>query len=194
VDRLSADASFVVRLQHHSGSVELIALPWRLVATGRLAHFVASQGSAGPREPHAAGARSCNAGVAARPSATLPSIEAVGEALVAEEGEGKPAVSAALAICDAVESGSDDNAVPASTQSNAALPWTARLMRWIEANDGAATLWLRDYRLEENGIPHLVATLRTAAGEAGMRLDRVVINGRTHWLVHRPSRETVHAG
>lgn len=102
--------------------------------------------------------------------------------------------SAVVAAHGAIDSAEDDRAVQLSAHDHAALPWTARLLRWIEANGGAAVVWFRDFRLEERDVPHVVATLRAAAGEAGLRLHRIVINGRTHWHLHRPSRETEHAG
>jgi hypothetical protein len=197
MDRLPASVSFVVQLHHRSGSVELIALPWRLVATGQLAHLFASHGSAGTAataQVHAAGARPAIPGMAASAFATRSSIEAIDDARVAGDANSRLPASAALAAPDSVQSGPEDGAEHASVHGHAALPWTARLMRWVESNGGAATIWLRDYHLDENGLPHLVASLRAAAGDAGLRLDRIVINGKTQWHLHRSSRETTHAG
>jgi len=194
-DRLPAGATFVVHLQDRAGSVELIALPWRLVATGRLAYFLASRGTAGTPETAAIGASPAVPEARENPGVTLPAVIGNEGADVAEDATNTLPATAILAASDAMDAGGDaGGASPASTRGHAALPWTARLMRWVEANDGAATLWLRDYRVDENGIARLVATLRAAASEAGLRLDRVVINGRTHWHLHRPSRGIIHAG
>jgi hypothetical protein len=193
-DRLPASATFVVHLQDRAGSVELVALPWRLVATGWLAYLLAAHGSASTPEIPAIDASPAVSEAMESHSIMLPPIVGNDGACVADNATHAMPGTAILAASDALDAAGDADATPESTLGHAALPWTARLMRWVEANDGAATLWLRDYRLEESGIRRLVATLRAAAGEAGMRLDRVVINGKTLWHVHRHSRETAHAG
>jgi len=190
--RSAASAPFAIQLRTHSGSVELIALPWRLVATGGLAHLFASRDAA--MLHHASDPRPAGATTGARACATPLPVEDGGDVCMADDDRNAASASAVVATHDAMDSADDERVAQASAQRHAALPWTARLLRWIEANGGAATLWFRDYRLEERGIPHLVATLRAAASDAGLRLDRIVINGRTHWHLHRPNRETTHAG
>lgn len=63
------------------------------------------------------------------------------------------------------------------------IHWAQRLLRWnadaMEGDD--ATAWVRDFSLEADEIPSLVASLRAFSAGQGISLGRIVINGREAW-------------
>lgn len=184
-------AGLALRIEHRAGAVELIASPWRLMATGGLARVFGLRTQADPA------ARSGNAALQragvllARGNAVLGQGEAVAPAVSGIEATGGFAAGTGIPVerFDVADAAN----VRVRPGAPAALPWVARLLRWLD-DHGEATLWVRDFRLDEADKRALVATLRTAAAQSGFRLDRIVINGRAHWHVHRPTRETAHAG
>lgn len=56
--------------------------------------------------------------------------------------------------------------------------WARRLVRF---NNGTATLWIRDYRLDAPQQRALVEQLQTFARDAGTPLKRIVLNGQDLW-------------
>lgn len=87
----------------------------------------------------------------------------------------------------AMPTASGPNDPASSRQTVAALAgampsalWTERLLRTVEAPDRSVTVWLRDYRLDEEQLPAMLdEILRTHAD--GERIARVVVNGNEVW-------------
>lgn len=191
-DMASVSASLALRIEHRAGPVEIIALPWRLMATGGLAHVFGVRLASDAIAGNGMHAQRAGGGIATS-AALVP-----GQIPDEPTGQAGPGVTTSVSFAagaamtaERFEGVEFDANVRADAQ--AALPWVARLLRWLD-DHGEATLWVRDFRLGESDKRALVATLRTAAAQAGFRLDRIVINGRAHWHVHRPTRETSHAG
>jgi len=74
-------------------------------------------------------------------------------------------------------------AVIGSWNKGAWVHWAQRLLRW---NAGAtesenATAWVRDFSLEADEMPSLVASLRAFSAGQGISLGRIVVNGREAW-------------
>jgi hypothetical protein len=69
---------------------------------------------------------------------------------------------------------------PAASHTQAA-PWLLRLFRWLEQKGHDPSVWLRDYRLDQADAHQLAEALRTHASEQGIRLERIVVNGRELW-------------
>jgi len=59
--------------------------------------------------------------------------------------------------------------------------WAERLMRLTNGSDGRSTVWLRDYALKESDFEPVATELRQRAGQEGVLIGRVVINGREIW-------------
>jgi hypothetical protein len=184
-----------LRIVHRTGAVELVAMPWRLVATGGLAHLLGLRGSVT--------SGGCT-GTRAAPLGGMSAISgygAVGQRLAeSQAGSGADSEISAVALASdpsvSLEQFDVGEYADAHERAHAptALPWVARLLRWVDDHGGEATLWVRDFRLDDGDKRALVATLREAAVQSGFRLHRIVINGRAHWHVHRPVRENPHAG
>ena len=75
-----------------------------------------------------------------------------------------------------------------STGSASAVSAEASMMLWPESSlrltrqhDGSAVIWLRDYRLPDDGASRVVDALVEGAKAAGIRLGRIVLNGREVW-------------
>lgn len=74
------------------------------------------------------------------------------------------------------------------SSSSVSLASTASTMLWPESSlrltrqrDGSAVIWLRDYRMPEEGASHVVDVLVKGAETAGIRLGRIILNGREVW-------------
>jgi hypothetical protein len=75
-----------------------------------------------------------------------------------------------------------------STGSASAVSAEASTMLWPESSlrltrqrDGSAVIWLRDYRMPHEEASQVVDVLMKGAEAAGIRLGRIVLNGREVW-------------
>lgn len=59
--------------------------------------------------------------------------------------------------------------------------WPEASMRFTRRADGGTVLWLRDYRISDEGGAQLVAIMIKEAMAQGTPLSRVVLNGREAW-------------
>lgn len=59
--------------------------------------------------------------------------------------------------------------------------WPESSLRLTRQHDGSAVIWLRDYRLPDDGASRVVDALVEGAKAAGIRLGRIVLNGREVW-------------
>lgn len=187
-------SGLALHIEHRAGAVELIVLPWRLVATGSLAHVLGLQAQAGAGGSSATAELQASSVPPARSSMAMgPSQAGAGAGCDSETGTTLAPLASGPFIAMERFDQAEYADVHARADAPAALPWVARLLRWLDGH-GEATLWVRDFRLDEGDKRALVATLRATAAQSGFRLDRIVINGRAHWHLHRPTRGTSHAG
>jgi hypothetical protein len=78
----------------------------------------------------------------------------------------------------------------ANTTSAAAVEtlweiWPESSMRLTKQRDGSTVVWLRDYRTSSEDASQLVASLITDANAKGIRLGKIVLNGREVWSPHK---------
>ena len=59
--------------------------------------------------------------------------------------------------------------------------WPESSLRLTRQRDGSATIWLRDYRMPNEGVSQMIDVLVKGAEAAGIRLGRIVLNGREVW-------------
>ena len=68
-------------------------------------------------------------------------------------------------------------------RTGAWVHWSQRMLRWNAGamDDDGTTAWVRDFFLESDEVPVLVASLRAFSAGQGMSLSRIMINGREAW-------------
>ena len=181
-----ADATqglFGFRVRAGDGAQELIAVPWGLAASGRLSLLLQraqAWSAASAQAPFAAGGAAAGEGAFVTPPpmpmlARYPSSSDTAMPLPPMPSTSAPIAGAADA---AGETGAD---APRAY----AAPWLSRLVRWIERDAAPASVWIRDYALDEDGARRLAGLVRELAQEHGVRLDRIVVNAREIWSAAR---------
>jgi hypothetical protein len=60
--------------------------------------------------------------------------------------------------------------------------WPESLLRLTRERDGSAVIWVRDYRMSDEGASQVVDALVKGAETAGIRLGRIILNGREVWI------------
>lgn len=60
--------------------------------------------------------------------------------------------------------------------------WSQESLRLTKQADGSLTLWLRDFRMDDNDAARLVNKLVKDSGARQIHLGRVVFNGREAWV------------
>lgn len=169
------------------GETQVIALPWHLQANVGLswASGVAGAGVAtSPGHPVATASppvataiagtagTAGNVGIALRPAA-----------INATAGT-RPAPAMLMPRATSGSSERSSAAGPTIGTDGWYAPWVAwpdRLLRWHAENDGSASAWVRDYRLEAGDAAPLVQSLRDLAGQQQLSLRRIVLNGHELW-------------
>ena len=63
--------------------------------------------------------------------------------------------------------------------------WPESSLRLIKQHDGSSVVWLRDYRMPSEDASHLIDSLVKGAEVKGVRLGRIVLNGREIWVSHK---------
>jgi hypothetical protein len=184
-----ADLLLEFHVSGRGGEQELLALPWRLSANGRLSQLLSAsqrpsgQGLAAPPARDAA----------TRANATLAdawveySIRHMAQA-DATSPQALPMPNLADPLQSSAASSGESTAsasAPRNASDGAAAPWASRVLRWIESEGGDATLWIRDYRLDPDAAQRLSRLMHTLAEEHGTQLQRIVVNGREHWRADR---------
>jgi hypothetical protein len=178
-----ATQTLQVHLRKPQGEREVVSLPWRLAAGGRLDQslrvpgMLAPPGMASSSTP-GGGVSPTNVGMAVFDALgrlqTLglpPGARASGEGVL-PPGTVRPALRAG-------------DASAAATLGAASAPvvseWLSRWMKWIERDGHDPVVLLRDYRMDGDETRRVVDTLREFAREHGVVLDRVVVNGHEFW-------------
>lgn len=73
-----------------------------------------------------------------------------------------------------------------AAQAASPLVWPFRLLRWLNDSQGGTTAWLRDFALDEAGVPTLIAEIVAHTREEGIDLRRIVLNGQERWRAPAP--------
>lgn len=182
----ASDLLLEFHLRGAGGEREVVATPWRLMASGHLAQRIDGVGALASASPAAATQAAAAGAHAVEPAdggATLPTLSA---GLL----QGAPAVALLAAATQASERATGSGAVEHARRatSPAASEWRARWMKWFERDGRDPTVWLRDFRLDDAQAGRVVDDLRTLAREHGLSLDRIVVNGRERWRNPHPDQ------
>lgn len=173
-------AMLELHVRNPQGEREVVAMPWRLMASGHLAHANAMSGMPGmavePGGAHPVADAQAAATAAAPASLSMSS----GSWLPIFDGKGIPV--AAMSSQSPTRSRDDVAALKTmSSHAPAAAEWLARWMKWIEREGHDAVVWLRDFSIDEDQAARVVEGLRSFAQAQGVGLERIVFNGRELW-------------
>jgi hypothetical protein len=173
-------AMLELHVRNPQGEREVVAMPWRLMASGHLAHVNAMSGM--PGQAAVLGGAHPVAGAQAAATAAAPASISMssGSSLPIFDGRGIP-VEAMLS--QSATRSRDDVATlkTMSSHAPAAAEWLARWMKWIEREGHDAVVWLRDFSIDEDQAARVVEGLRGFALAQGVGLERIVVNGRELW-------------
>lgn len=180
---LQANAMLELHMCNLQGEREVVALPWRLMATGRLAQSI--DGHAGAGAPRGALSSTSIASAAATIALSAqPATGGLGVAgTLADTSSTRVALPSSTSMIAAHAAGDVEATATATSApaSSAAVEWLARWIRWIERDGHDPAVWLRDYRIDDDEARRVVDDLRALAREHGISLERIVVNGREHW-------------
>lgn len=188
-ERLATTLSFHVRKPQ--GEREVVALPWRLMASGRLAQSRADGGafvSPGATGGTTVVAPSVHAASPGPLRAEAP-VHAGSDAVGSMRTETPPAPFPS-SMGETRDAGRSAPATMGMASSPVAAEWMARWIKWVERDGHDPALWLRDYRIDDAETRRVVDALRGLAREQGISLERIVVNGREFWRNpdHEPNR------
>ncbi|MDQ3286716.1 MAG: hypothetical protein M3Q42_00395 [Pseudomonadota bacterium] len=175
-DALEAVFGFHVRAD--TGVVQIFSVPWRLAANSALSHRThgAYDAIAAMARP-AAGSAAGNLESVASAAGFVPVAPLHGPS-AARTSTVMPTASAtstrAVAGTDATQAG-------AASPASVAEPWLARLLRLLTQQGHDPVLWIRDFRLDDAASQSAVADVRALAEQQGLRLERIMVNGREMW-------------
>lgn len=175
------DASLELHLVRPGGEREIVALPWRLFAQHRLAYITGGDAAmVGAASAHTTGAHASIGGGSIGGGMTAVGLPMDADpSLVASQAALPLAMQSTTASTAGGGIGATAGARAQATP--AAMEWLARWMKWIERDGHDPVVWLRDFRLDADGIREVVEGLRTLAREQGTPLSRIVVNGREQW-------------
>lgn len=181
---ISATSAVSALVEFHvlnpQGEREVVATPWRLMASGRLAQSLDGRGIVGPATAVSA---TVSGVVEATPVAASSSARLEGYAAAAV-GDATSSPGAHLLMLSSLRPPAGDDLAPLSSlpsASPAAAEWLARSMKWIERDGRDPLVLLRDFRIDDTEAQRVVDGLRAFAQEQGVALDRIVVNGREFW-------------
>ena len=166
--------------QRGDGEIEVFALPWRLKSSSSLAQRTAMYGQellaqVGASAPVRAGT---GVGSEAARTAALPSAPVVASTRVDAP---ETAAIARLPVVPEPAGSPTERELGAGAAPAAFLPWSKRLVRWVEGQEDRASVWIRDYRLDDEAARQLGEAVRAAAREHGVLVRKVVVNAREIW-------------
>ncbi len=173
-------AMLELHVRNPQGEREVVAMPWRLMASGHLAHANAISGM--PGQASAVGGAHPGTGMQAATAGASPGLSFMSPASSSPvfEGQGVPVA----ALHSQASSRTRDDVAALKTMSShapAAAEWLARWMKWIERDGRDAVVWLRDFSIDEDQAARVVEGLRSFAQAQGVGLERIVMNGRELW-------------
>lgn len=168
------------------GGLEVVSVPWRLAAQGRLSQRGANEPAAWPVAPTTPASDRLTGSLRSSTDHGIPGVPA--PARLPGVHDVLPAMSMPPQH-DAAGGADRDADLPSpagSAPAAVARPWLARMVRWLEQKGHDPAVWVRDYRLEPAEAGELAAALRTQAREHGITLERIVLNGRELWNARAP--------
>lgn len=163
------------------GGLEVVSVPWRLAAQGSLSQRGANAPAAWPVATMAPASERLPGSLRSSPDHGIPGVP--DPARLPGGFDALPAMPMPPRH-DAAGSAGKDAGPPSlagSAPAAGAMPWLARMVRWLEQKGHDPAVWVRDYRLEPAEADELAAALRTHAREHGITLERIVVNGRELW-------------
>lgn len=168
------------------GQEEWVLRPWRLQAGLGLSYM---SGNSTPRQTDGNVLTAPAMRIGVSQILGTQSIDVVGERASSGSQE-KPLVYSAHGMAMLLNGG--DNAGSANLhdpagagrwKSSAWIHWAQRMLRWnggaIEGEDTVA--WVRDFFLDADEVPGLVASLHAFSAGQGISLSRIMVNGREAW-------------
>ena len=184
VDPASREMDERVRPVTTGDQAELLAMPWQLLAHDGLSYSRAVSADAQTIEPGRASAMAAETpfDMTFRPSAPAESVristtvdfDAESSGLVAWSKLPRPAPTS-----ESLQSVSESD-LPGYIPSGSL--WSQRLLRWQDDGEtGGTTAWIRDYTLDAAQARPLIASLRDLAGQQGLSLRRIMLNGHELW-------------
>jgi hypothetical protein len=82
----------------------------------------------------------------------------------------------------ASDDGMSASAAPLSmAEASATSYWAERSLRFTRQRDGTSVAWLRDFRISDKEIAHLIQFVVSDAKAKGVVLSKVMLNGREAW-------------
>lgn len=188
LDALQLDPSLFVQdettvelhLARPGGEREVVALPWRLFAQHRLAYVTDGHAQSVTSAAQATAAGAMGGGHLPGTTTSAPGFQTAAALSAAATRAALPTVLQQMQT--SAGAGRIGETAGARAQATpAAMEWLARWMKWIERDGRDPVVWLRDFRLDADGIREVVEGLRTLAREQGTPLARIVVNGREQW-------------
>lgn len=171
---------FEFHVQRDSGELEVFALPWRLRSSAELAQSVAM----GMQSELATRVAECSPGpetISAVPAQAdivrLPSVISAASAAGSESIAARPLPI----VFEPLDLRAAEQRSAAATALTTALPWAERLIRWIEEQGSGSSVWIRDYRLDDETARQLGEAMKAAAREHGIVIQKIVVNAREIW-------------
>lgn len=175
-----AAATLELHVRNPQGEREVVAMPWRLMASGHLAHADAMAGMPGQLP--------ATSGVAAVPGVPMRGTDSPYRLSAPVYPAQLPVYDSNGILVGAVQSQTSNRArndlAPLHAMSShapAAAEWLARWMKWIERDGRDTVVWLRDFSIDEDQAPRVADDLRRFAQSQGVSLERIVVNGRELW-------------
>lgn len=174
-----SDLAIELHVRGAHGQAEIICSPWRLVPGGYLAQSLDLGQSLEPFPPEGTGVAESSSAITDGVDGGVPALAARG---MWEASRAAAPAGVAHVPSKATEPGSRTEA---STKSHAAVwsmaPWAERLIRWLEQQGHAPTVWIRDYRLDDSASARLAEALREHARGDGIEIERIIVNAREIW-------------
>lgn len=184
-----AEVAFDFHFRRGPQADEIVSVPWRLRSSGRLSQHPSTfaiadaMPLAGAMPQLALTARQAQMAppVPAAPAAIATQIVSMQESLLPRA---EPEVRRATA-----NAAGADPLAPSRTAD--ATAWAERLLRWLEREGRDPEAWIRDYALDDRAAERVADAMRGLAQERGVRLERIVVNGRELWRAPHANKENV---
>jgi hypothetical protein len=171
---------FEFHIQHASGDIEVFALPWTLSATAGLAQSIA-MGHLGSLESSVMTSSFECSGTS---GSSTNANELDAQLIVSNPSAAEPNTTAgisSLLASEPVELRAGKLDAATATSPATIMPWAERLIRWVQQQGSGASVWVRDYRLDDEAARQLGEAMKSVAREHGIAIQKIVVNAREIW-------------